>query len=52
MNQHERYAERKGYTLIKIQGRMEWWETKDGKPMLYNRDSKRWNKATVTVGRA
>jgi hypothetical protein len=42
---HEQYAARLGYKLVQIQGRTEWWQTKDGKPMLYNRDTRKWMKA-------
>lgn len=49
MTQHEHYASRKGYTLIKIQGHYEWWETQGGKPMLYDRDTKRWSMGRMTV---
>lgn len=52
MNKHELYAARKGRALVKIQGRAEWWQDKDGQPWLYNRDRQRWTKAYMTVGRA
>lgn len=52
MTRHEHCAARKGYILVKIQMRTEWWQDKDGKPWLYNKDTKRWSKAVLTVGRA
>lgn len=49
MTRHEQYAQRQGYTLIKIQGHAEWWQTQDGKPLLYNRDTKRWSAGRLIV---
>ena len=48
MTRHDRYAAAKGYTLVKIQGHMEWWQTREGRPMLYNRDTRRWSEAYCT----
>lgn len=49
MTRHEKTAKAKGMTLIKIEGRFEWWETRDGQPKIYDRDRKRWTDACMTV---
>lgn len=45
MTRHEQYAHRQGYRLIQIQGQTEWWQSAEGRPWLYNRETRRWSRA-------